>query len=220
LEKCIECNQKALTLDPNSVEAKFGIAMVYFYQKRISESKTELEGIVEDNPKFYPAYIRLGMISELSNDVDSAIRYYQIASGLKPHDEEPWVHLDSVFRRKGDENSADEAAVKVIEITAQKLEASQEDPVVMSRLAMAYGRFKGKEEANAILRKLFENEMNDGLVLYYCSCTYALTGEKSKALISLRKAFDSGFRGLANWAKTESSFDLLRGDPLFLELIA
>jgi serine/threonine protein kinase len=220
LEKCIECNQKALTLDPNSVEAKFGIAMVYFYQKRISESKTELEAIVEDNPKFYSAYVRLGMISELSNDVDSAIRYYQIASGLKPHDEEPWVHLDSVFRRKGDVNSADAAAVKVIEITAQKLEASQEDPVVMSRLAMAYGRFKGIEEGNAILRKLFENDINDGLVLYYCSCTYALLGEKSKALISLKKAFNSGFRGLANWAKTESSFDLLRGDPLFLELIA
>jgi non-specific serine/threonine protein kinase len=220
LEKCIECNQKALTLDPDSVEAKFGIAMVYFYQKRISESKTELEGIVEDNPKFYPAYIRLGMISEFSIEIDSAIRYYQIASGLKPHDEEPWVHLDSVFRRKGDVKSANEAVVKVIELTAQKLEASQEDPVVMSRLALAYARFEGKEEANAILRKLFENEINDGLVLYYCSCTYALLGEKNKALISLRKAFDSGFRGLANWAKTESSFDSLRDDPLFIELIS
>ena len=194
--------------------------MVYFYQKRISESKAELEAIVEDNPKFYPAYIRLGMISELSNDVDSAIRYYQIASGLKPHDEESWVHLDSVFRRKGDNNSADEAALKVIEITAQKFEASQKDPIIMSRLALAYARFKGKEEGMWMLRNLFETEINDGLVLYYCSCTYALLGEKTQALVSLRKAFDSGFKGLANWARTESSFDSLRGDSVFDELIA
>ena len=220
LEKSIECNQKALTLDPTSVEAKFGIAMVYFYQKRMHESKKELESIVEENPKFYPAYVRLGMISEFSNEIDSAIRYYQIASGLKPHDEEPWVHLDSIFRRKGDAKSADESALKVIEITAQKFEASQQDPIIMSRLALAYARFKGKEEGIWMLKNLFESEINDGLVLYYCSCTYALLGEKTQALIALRKAFDSGFRGLANWARTESSFDSLRGDSMFEELIA
>ena len=219
LEKSIECNQKALTLDPTSVEAKFGIAMVYFYQKRMHESKKELESIVEENPKFYPAYVRLGMISEFSNEIDSAIRYYQIASGLKPHDEEPWVHLDSIFRRKGDAKSADESALKVIEITAQKFEASQQDPIIMSRLALAYARFKGKEEGIWMLKNLFESEINDGLVLYYCSCTYALLGEKTQALIALRKAFDSGFRGLANWAKTESSFDLLRNDPMFNALV-
>ena len=220
LEKSIECNQKALTLDPTSVEAKFGIAMVYFYQKRMHESKKELESIVEENPKFYPAYVRLGMISEFSNEIDSAIRYYQIASGLKPHDEEPWVHLDSIFRRKGDAKSADEAALKVIEIAAQKFEASQQDPIIMSRLALAYARFKGKEEGIWMLKNLFESEINDGLVLYYCSCTYALLGEKTQALIALRKAFDSGFKGLANWARTESSFDSLRGDSMFEELIA
>ena len=220
LEKTIDTNQKALSLDPNSVEAKFGIAMVYFYQKRYSESKLSLELIVKENSKYYPAYIRLGMISELSNDIDSAINYYQTASTLKPNDEEPWVRLDSVFRRRGDNTLAGEASVKVIEITSQKFEASQQEPIVMSRLAMAYARFSGKEEANTILKKLFETEINDGLVLYYCSCTYSLLEEKSKALIALKKAFDCGFKGLANWAKTESSFDSIRNDPAFIELIA
>lgn len=220
LEKTIDTNQKALTLDPNSVEAKFGIAMVYFYQKRYSDSKNALELIVKEDSKYYPAYIRLGMISELSNDIDSAISYYQAASALKPNDEEPWVRLDSVFRRRGDNTLASEAAVKVIEITSQKFEASQQEPIVMSRLAMAYARFSGREEANTILKKLFETEINDGLVLYYCSCTYSLLAEKSKALIALKKAFDSGFKGLANWAKTESSFDSIRDDPAFIELIA
>ncbi len=220
LEKSIECNQKALNLDPSSVEAKFGIAMVYFYQKRLNESKSELENIVEANPKFYPAYIRLGMISELSKDINSAVRYYQIASGLKPHDEEPWVHLDSVFRRMGDIESAQEASMRVIEITAQKLEASQDDPVVMSRLTMAYAWFGGKEESKAILKKLFETDTNDGLVLYYCSCTYSLLGEKEKAIISLQRAFNAGFKGLANWANSEAAFDSLRNDMEFKELIS
>ncbi|HKI77127.1 MAG TPA: FlgO family outer membrane protein [Ignavibacteriaceae bacterium] len=220
LEKSIQSNQKALELDPSSVEARFGIAMVYFYQKRLKESQLELEAIIEVNPKFYPAYIRLGLISELSNEIDSAIRYYQIASGLKPHDEESWIHLDSVFRRKADYKSAVEASTRVIEITAQKLEASQEDLVVMSRLAMAYAWFGGKEECKAMLKKLFEIDTNDGLVLYYCSCTYALLNEREKAIISLRRAFDAGFKGLSNWANSEAAFDSLRNDIEFKELIA
>ncbi len=220
LVKSIEVNQKALNLNPTLVEAKFGIAMVYFYQKRIMEAKRELENIVQESPKFYPAFIRLGMISEVSNDFNSALRYYQIASGLKPHDEEPWMHLDSVLRRLGDNKSADDAAMKVIEVTAEKLEASQDDPVVMARLAMAYAKFKGVEEARAILKRLFEIDTNDGLVLYYSSCTYGLLGDKRNMLITLRRAFDAGFKGLANWAKTETSLDSFREDPEFKELIA
>ena len=61
-------NQKALSLEPSSLDAKFGIAMVYFHQRRFSESKRNLEAILKENPDFYPAYLRLGMIAELLNE--------------------------------------------------------------------------------------------------------------------------------------------------------
>ncbi len=64
----------------------------------------------------------------------------------------------------------------------------------MSRLAEAYARFGGKEEAQATLKRVFELEPNDGLAVYNCSCAYALLGEKLPALISLRRAFESGFQ--------------------------
>ena len=220
LQKTIDTNQKALSLDPSSLEAKFGIAMVYFYQKRLSESKRELESIIKENSKYYPAYFRLGMISELSNDLNSAVKYYQSASEIKPHDEEPWVHLDNVLRKMNDIKSAEDAAMKVIEVTAQKLEASQDDPVVMSRLGLAYARFGGKEESYAILKRLLEIESNDGLVFYYNSCTYSLLGEKEKALFDLRRAFDAGFKGLAHWAGSEAAFDSIRDNREFKELMA
>jgi TolB-like protein len=40
LSKAIEVNQKALELEPTSLDAKFGIAMVYFNQRRFTELKT------------------------------------------------------------------------------------------------------------------------------------------------------------------------------------
>jgi serine/threonine protein kinase/tetratricopeptide (TPR) repeat protein len=220
LAKGIEMNQKALTLDPTSTEARFGIAVVYFHQKRLKEARRILEGIFHENSQFYPACMRLGMISEISGDLDSALQYFRRASGLKPYEDDPWMHMDRIYRRKGLHESAEEAAQKVIEVTSKKLEASLDDLIVMSRLAQAYARFGAREEAYATLKAVLELDQTDGLALYNCSCAYALLGEKNKALVSLRSAFESGFKAVMNTAKTEDAFNALRDDPEFRHLMA
>ena len=220
LGKAIEMNERAVTHDPMLIEARFGIAMVYFHQKRTAEARRLLESILAENPQFYPACLRLGMILESSHDYDSALKYYQSASTLKPYDDDPWIRLDGIYRKMGNIQAADEAARKVIEVTSRKLEASLDDLVVMSRLAGAYARFGSKEEASATLKAVFENDPTDGLVLYNCSSAYALLGEKSLALISLRRAFESGFRRVTSWAGSDTAFDSLRHDPGFTGLIA
>ncbi len=220
LGKVIEMNQKALTLDPTSVEARFGIAVVYFHQKRLPEARRILEEILAEDSQFYPACMRLGEISEISTDLDSALRYYLRASGLKPYEDDPWMHVDRIYRKMGLNTPAEEAAKKVIEVTSRKLEASLDDLIVMSRLAEAYARFGAKEEAYATLKAVFETDPTDGLAFYNCSCAYALLGEKNKALISLQRAFESGFKAVMNRAKTEDAFDSLHDDPEFNQLIA
>jgi len=220
LTKAIEINQKALTLDPSSIEAKFGIAMVYFHHRRLSESKRAIESIVKTNAEFYPGYLRLGMIEELSGDLVGALEHYRRAAELKPYDEDPWRFLVGVHRKLANVEAAEEAALKVIEITSRKLEASLDDVIVMSRLAEAYARFGSQEEAHATLKLVFELGPNDGLAIYNCSCAYALLGEKRTALVLLRRAFDSGFRTVAHWAKTDSAFDSVREDAEFKQLVA
>ena len=220
LGKAIETNQKALTLDPASLEAQFGIAMVYFHQRRFSESKRRIEEILKENSQFYRGYLRLGMIAELSGDLESALKHYCRAAELKPHNEDSWRFLAGIHRRLGDVEAAEDAALKVIEVTSRKLEASLEDINVMSRLAEAYARFGGREEAHATLKRVFELEPNDGLAVYNCACAYALLGEGRAALLSLRRAFENGFRTVAYWAKTDSAFDAMRGDLEFQQLVA
>lgn len=220
LGKGIEMNQKALALDPASIEARFGIAVLYFHQKRSVEAKRILERILHENPQFYPACMRLGMISEISSDLDSALQYYQRASDLKPYDDDPWMHLNRVYRKLGRSESAEEVARKVIEVTSKKLEASLDDTIVMSRLAVAYAQFGAKEEAYATLKAVFEADPTDGLALYNCSCAYALLREKDRAIASLRRAFESGFKAVMNTVKTDDAFDSLRDDPEYRQLAA
>jgi serine/threonine protein kinase/cytochrome c-type biogenesis protein CcmH/NrfG len=220
LGKAIEMEQTALTLDPGSSDAQFGIAMVYFHQRRFSESKRTIEGILKESPEFHPGHLRLGMIDELSGDFEGALRHYRRAAELKPHDEDAWRFLAGVHRRLAHAQAAEEAELKVIEVTSRKLEASLEDVIVMSRLAEAYARFGGKEEAHATLKRVFELEPNDGLAMYNCSCAYALLGEKKAALFSLRRAFENGFRTVAHWVTSDSAFDSMRRDVEFQQLIA
>lgn len=220
LSRAIEMNLKAQTLDPTSLEAQFGVAMVYFHQRRFSESKRVISEIFKVNSDFYPGYLRVGIISELANELDSALRYYRRAAEIKPYDEDPWRFLVGVHRKLSNFKAAEEAALKVVEITSRKLEASLDDIIVMSRLAEAYARFGSKEEANATLKRVFELEPNDGLAVYNCACAYALLGEKRKALFSLRQAFGNGFRTVASWARMDSAFDSMREDTAFNQLLA
>ena len=219
LSKAIEVNQKALELEPRSLEAKFGIAMVYFHHRRFSESKRTIDEILKENAEFFPGHLRLGMIAEFSNDVETALKHYQRAAELKPYDEDAYIFLTGVYKRQGDIAAAEHAALKVIEITSRKLEASLDDIIVMSRLAEAYARFGSREEANATLRRVLELEPNDGLAVYNCSCAYALMGEKSASLILLRRAFAIGFRAVAHWVRADSAFDGIRGDEEFQSLL-
>src|SRR6266511_1187846 len=178
LGKVIETNQKALTLDPDLLEAQFGIAMVYFHHRRFAESMRTIEDILKKDSQFHPGYLRLGMIAELSGNLDSALKYYRLANELNPYDEDSWRFLAGVHRKLANieaaEVAAEVAALKVIEVTSRKLEASLDDITVMSRLAEAYARFGSKEEAHATLKRVFELEPNDGLAVYNCSCAYAL----------------------------------------------
>jgi len=219
LSKAIEMNQKALALEPHSLDAKFGIAMVYFNHRRFAEAKRTIEEILKENPEFYAGHLRLGMIAELSNDFESAQKHYRRAAELKPYDEDAWTFLAGLLKARGNTTAANKAALKVIEITSRKLEASLDDIIVMSRLAEAYARFGSREEASATLRRVLELEPNDGLAVYNCSGAYALLGEKESSLILLRRAYDSGFKTVAHWARTDSAFDLVRDDEDFQRLL-
>ena len=219
LSKAIEMNQKALALEPACLDAQFGIAMVYFHHRRFAESQRALEAILTENSEFYPGYLRLGMIAELSNDLEGALKHYRRAAKLKPHDEDAWRNLAGAHRKLGNIEAAHKAMLKVIEITSRKLEASLDDIIVMSCLAEAYARFGSKEEATATVRRVLELEPNDGLAVYNCACAYALLSEKQSAMVLLRRAHELGFRTVGHWAQTDSAFESLRGDAEFQQLL-
>lgn len=222
LARAIEMNQEALARDPSSLEVQFGVAMVYAHQGRLADAKRALLSILESDPQYYPAYMRLGMLAERAGDAElqSALAWYRRAAELRPHDDEPWRYLAGLHRKLGQVEAAHEAALKVIEITSRKLEATLDDVVVTSRLAEGYARYGGKEETHAILKRVLQLDPTDGQALYHSACAYALLGERNATLASLRSAYDNGFRAVAHSVRTDSAFDSLRSQSEFHAFIA
>jgi len=68
-------NQKALSLEPGSVEALFGIGMVYFHQKQFPEAKRTLEKVTQLRPDYYDAYRWLGVIADITGNFPEALRF-------------------------------------------------------------------------------------------------------------------------------------------------
>ncbi len=222
LARAIEMNREALDRDPRSVEARFGIGMVYYHQGRLPEARRTFLSVLEADPRHVLARIRLGLLVERTPgaDLKDALAQYQRAAELRPHDDDPWRFLAAVHRKLGNADAAQDAALKIIEITARKLEASLEDVVLLSRLAEGYARFGGKEETHATIRRVLELAPSDGLALYNCACAHALLGEGNQAVLFLRRAYESGFKAVVQSARADSALASIHAHPEFQRLVA
>jgi TolB-like protein/cytochrome c-type biogenesis protein CcmH/NrfG len=222
LARAIENSQEALSRDPGSVDVQFGIATVYSHQGRLADAKRALLAVLEHDPQYYPACMRLGMLAERhgEGELHSAVTWYRRAAELRPQDDDPWRYLAGLYRKLGQIEAAHEAALKVIEITSRKLEANMDDVVLLSRLAEGYARYGGKEETHAILKRVIELDPTDGQALYHCAYAHALLGERTATLVSLRRAYDNGFRAVAHSVHADNAFDAIRSHPEFPAFIA
>lgn len=220
LEKMMEMNEKALSLDPDLIEAQFGMGMVYFHQKRFAVAKRNFEKVLESKNDYYQACWWLGLTSVVLEDYDSAIKYFKSAAVIKPYSEEPWHFLEQSFRRMGKLKAAKEAADKVIEVGTRKLEANPKDVAALSRLAVTYAIIGENNKALEAVRRVMEIDPNDGVGLYNCAGAYACLGMKEEALKYLEKASEAGWWKLSEWIQNDPSLESIRDDPEFQQILS
>lgn len=222
LTRAIELDQKALELDPASIDAQFGVAMVYCHQGRYPEARKALEAVLQHDRQHVPARLRLGALAERQGTeagLREALGHYRAAAEFKSSDDEAWRAIATACQKLGDRDAAEAAALRVIEITATKLEASLEDVVLLARLGEAYALFHGREEALATVRRVLELAPEDGLALYYCARTCALLGELDDCAQLLRGAYRSGFRAVHHHVRADQAFEAVRSRPGFEQLL-
>ncbi len=215
LERMIEMNEKALILDPGLVEAKFGVGMAYFLQKRFAQAKEEFERVIKAKTDFYPAHFWLMWTSLLLEDYDAAITYGKKAAALKPYSEEPWHLIEQSYRKKGDPGAADEAGDMVIDLAMRKLELNPNDLMALSRIAIAYANKGMRDKAVDAIGRIAEVDPEDGMALYNCAGASSVMGMKTEAIRFLRISLEKGTTNLIEWVERDPYLDPIRSDPEF-----
>ena len=89
----------------------------------------------------------------------------------------------------------------------------------MVLLGDAYTRKGDFEKGLQTDLHLSKIQPDNKLVRYNLACSYALTGQKDKAISSLNKAIDLGYRDLEH-LRSDHDLDALKTDPRFQSILA
>jgi len=98
------------------------------------------------------------------------------------------------------------------------LERDPEDLVALQWLGHAYTRLDRYEDGLRIDLKLSELVPEDPVVRYNLGCSYALTGRKDEAFVTLAKAAHLGYRDPEHY-RADPDLESLRSDPRFGEML-
>ena len=218
LARIIELSEKALALDPDSLEARLALGSVYLHQKRFGEARQVFEKLIQEKPDFYEGFLWLGMICDLTGEYDDAVRCYMRATQVKPYSEEPLVRLDMTYRRMGNGELSEATAHAVLETGIRRLALNPDDTITRSRVAVYYARFHQRDNAIAEVRKTHAADPTDSHAHYNGACALAALGEKGEMLEYLRIAFEGGAAFRA-WVRNDPDFRGYLKDPDFLRLI-
>jgi serine/threonine protein kinase len=220
VEKMKKMNEKALSLDPDLIEAQFGIGMVYFFEKQFDKAREEFERVLGVKGDFYPACFWMIWTSVLLDDPDSVVKYCKKAAELKPYSEEPWHFMEMSLKMKGDLKAAEKAGAKVVELATRKLEVNPNDLLALGRLAIAYANKGMKDRAIDAINSIMMIGPEDGISLYNGTIAYNVLGMQEKALDCLDASLERGTSNLLEWLDRDMYLDTLRDNPRFKEIIA
>ncbi|MFN2412783.1 MAG: protein kinase [Pyrinomonadaceae bacterium] len=238
---------KAFFYDPNVVEARVLMVMIYLARGEKKKARAEIELLEKQFPNEAPLYFVKGVMHRLSGEYDESLRAFEKLSRLDPAARAVSAYNRSrIFIYKQDY----EKALREIE----RGERVEPDHPMLKIFRSGVYYYRGdKEQATDLMKRVLEeNPQMEGIkplyavylagsgrkdeavqqltpealglsradhdMAYWVASTYSLLGEKELALTWLNRAVKLGNE---NWPHFERdhSLDSLRDDPRFAEIM-
>lgn len=125
LDLALEYFDKALMEDSNFSLANVSKGIVHIemgqYEVSIVEFNKALENIIFHEPE--TAYYNMGIAYMKMNDIETAIKYMELAIGVKPEYLPPYIQLGKIFTDLGDYESAADNYIEILRYYPQFPEA-------------------------------------------------------------------------------------------------
>jgi tetratricopeptide (TPR) repeat protein len=201
--------KRALELSPNNADAYAGFADWLLCQGRVAEAVDWAERARELDP-LVPA-TNLAWILFQARRYDDAARELHATLAITPDDPTALWFLGFVLVANGKPGDA-------IPVLEKAVSVSHGSPGAKGVLVRAYASAGRRKDALRLLDELRRQRRTEYVPAGALVQAYMGIGDKEQTLAYLEQAYKEQ-SNLLQWIKTEPTFDPLRGDPRFTDLI-
>jgi DNA-binding winged helix-turn-helix (wHTH) protein/TolB-like protein/Tfp pilus assembly protein PilF len=204
--------KRALELNPNYATAHHWYGWYLIQVGRRDESVQEMKRALELDPLSLQINTDLGAVLLDAYRPDEAIRYLKAALEMDQDFAEAHFGLGLAYLQKGDFEQS------ITELERAR-ELSHDRPDVLSHLGNAYALAGQTTKAMSILAQLNAMPKQNNVSPYHLAVVFLGLGEKEKALAALEAAASQGQSGFLTGLKAEPTFDPLRYEPRFQNVL-
>jgi non-specific serine/threonine protein kinase len=219
LEKGTTAAENALLLEPKLAEALLAQGRIAYAVKRFEEGIRFAQQAIKRKPDCDGAYFVLARAYIASGHPEKVIAITDAALAANGDDYNVYVPLMVATERSGDTEGARRLRQRCLDALEQQLSLVPEDVRARILLASNLAWLGKNEEAAQALQIAIALRPNDANILYNAACTYAILQNKQEALRLLKKLDEMGHLN-KGYARQDSDFECLHGDPEFEALLA
>jgi protein O-mannosyl-transferase len=181
-DKAIECYRNSLSLNSNSPDAHYNLAITLKQSGRHDEALSAFRTLLTFRPDNPGTYNLMGDIYKAKNQPDSAIWCFMKVASIDPKFPGIYREIGSTYgQMKGDLDNA-------IAYLQKAVEAEPKDQTAWENLGIAYGFKKDYQNALKTLQKALEINPNSPNLYRNLGVTYTQIGEPEKARACFAKA--------------------------------
>jgi Tfp pilus assembly protein PilF len=128
--------QRALKVNPDYLEARYNLALTFFYMKDKDKARKEYQTIVAINPNLADPWHDLGIMALEDGDLEEAEESLTRAVQLDPRYASAWLNLGLAYTEAGKFEKASDAYRACIEVDPQNVQCRQNLPIVTRKGAL------------------------------------------------------------------------------------
>jgi tetratricopeptide (TPR) repeat protein/peroxiredoxin len=213
LEQAEASFRQALSDNPFSAEALYGLGSVYLKQEKASEARENFERATKLQAS-YPdtlanAWNNLGLLATREGHTAEAIPYFQEALKFNPDHLIALENLGNAYRQQKNWDEARKALERAVAVGPQ-------DPEANYSLGMVFAQLNDNDRAYEYLQRALKSRPGYPEALNNLGVLYLRTGRRDEAVASFEEcirvapAFDQSYMNLARVYALEGTLDKAR----------
>jgi TolB-like protein/Flp pilus assembly protein TadD len=218
LEQSEQSALKALIYDPSSSEAYSALGLTYVNKSSLDEALISVQKAISFDPNNFFAYWIRGRVYRMKDRDSEAVIDFNKVLELNCNFHSAYGDLQMSYEKLKDKKNLQETSLRAASFYPDYLLHNPEDARAYQFYAFTLERLGRRKEAKIEMRKGVDINPNDQIIIYNAACFYALIGDKTASIETLKKAIDNGF-GNYEYVKHDPDLYSLKSEPDFIELM-